>query len=141
MSGLRLAELPALFWVLLAGRESRARLRFVLASRENAARDAIRVQVGRDIEAGKRAATTGPGASGMLLQLRRSREAAALAATGAAQAYGLAAGLRAAACDNGHPDHPVLWVEGRGRVCLTCEGSESVTVSVNGTVVQVPWPR
>jgi hypothetical protein len=32
---LRLTELPALFWAVLAGRESRARLRFILAGRRN----------------------------------------------------------------------------------------------------------
>lgn len=129
-----------MFWVLLAGRKSRARLRLILAGRENAAREAIRAQVERDIEAGKRAAAIETGAVETLLQLRRSRKVATLAAVGAAQAYGLAAGLRAA-CGNGHPDHEMLWVEGRGRACLTCGEAGSVPVSVNGTIVQVPWPR
>lgn len=72
---LRHRELPVWLWVALAGREARARLRFVLASRDQARREAIRERVERDIEAGRLAVTPEPGAFGTLLELRRSRRA------------------------------------------------------------------
>ncbi len=91
---LRYAELPAWFWAALGGPESRARLRFIMASRERAARDAVRVRVERDIEAGRLAAEAmEPGAFGTFLAMRRSRKAEAFAGIGAAQAAGLTAGV------------------------------------------------
>jgi hypothetical protein len=47
---LRFAEVPAWFLVMLAGRESRERLRRILARRELAAREAVTERVQHDAE-------------------------------------------------------------------------------------------
>lgn len=202
MSGLRLAELPALFWVLLAGRESRAQLRFVLAARRRtererkAARRRDPVRAAVEAEAA-RLSLGGALADSSLLAQVRARDPQAwrtirgngelLRALSAAPPHehepASPGGIRfecgctpgsfevlvteyrrkqreqrpgfiergsaydrrrqpflLAGCSDGHE---VLWVEGRGRVCLDCgrRDKATVTVSVNGTVLEIPYPE
>lgn len=123
-------ELRALFWVALAGGDARARLRFVLASRKQARRERFRQRVAAAAEvletqalmrAGFRGgAGADRGASGMLPELRRTRRAEALVQAGTAQSAGFGSGLDDA-CDLGFAGHEILWVEGRGVTCHTCE--------------------
>jgi len=56
---LRYSELPVWLWASLGGREARARLRRVLASRERVAREAIRVRIDLEAEAGLIAVNSG----------------------------------------------------------------------------------
>lgn len=142
MGRLRLTELPALFWVLLAGRESRAQLRFILACRRETARERRRSLIAAaigDMEQelfGKIRRELPPAMP--LPRARKRADPEAMAAEIMRNWYG-----QEAAPFPGHEmlltatgtvrvklpftvggpvePHEVLWVEGRGRVCLTCD--------------------
>jgi hypothetical protein len=133
MGRLRLTEVPALFWVLLAGEQARKRLRRVLAARNRAAlrhwmeQQAEKnpaVQIGRGLAAGfaygrgtyvQPEVGLPPGFEPPSAALRPPPEPRILAPWQANWAR-----LRYA-CPDGDASHEVLWVEGRGRLCLTCE--------------------
>lgn len=140
---LRFTEVPAWLLAVLAGPEARRRLRRIMDSRERAEREAIRARVERDIDAGREAARRGmpelPGLAAVracgvpMAQAGRNlaeglRVALAPSAPGAFETLVKTLREGTPCSDSGCADagHEVLWVQGRGRLCLTCERTAQV---------------